>query len=315
MKNVKQDEFIWFNKYRPNTVKECILPKEIKQIFQQYVDTKQFPHLLMFGKAGVGKTTVAYALCNEIDADLLYINASNESGIDTIRTKVIQFCSTNSFSGNLKVVLLDEADRLSQAAMEVLRPVMEQFTKSSRFILTGNNKSNISEAIESRCATIDFSVPKSERAGIAAQFLKRLEFILDQESIGYDKKVLIELIMKWFPNNRKIINELQKYSANGYIDEGILAIMSKDSLDKLYAMIETKRFSDARTWVNENSDVDSITLFKSIYETLPKKLEPNSIPELILILSKYQYQSSFAVDQEINTIACIVEIMSSVGFK
>ncbi len=315
MKNINNDEFLWFNKYRPTTVQECILPADIKQTFQDFVDKKEIPHLMLFGKAGIGKTTIAQCLCNEIGADMLYINASNESGIDTIRTKVVQYCSTVSFEGNLKVILLDEADRLSQAAMEVLRPIMEQFSKGSRFILTGNNKSGVSEALESRCATIDFTIPKKDTPKLASQFLKRLKFILQNENVLYDDKVLVELIMRYFPNHRKTINELQKFASSGTIDIGILSNFSNDSFQSLIAMIKDKRFTDARAWVNDNSDIEPGFFFKTLYENCSKQLEPSSIPEMVLILAKYQYQSSFSIDQEINTTAAIVELMSSVRFK
>ncbi len=315
MNRIKKDEHLWFNKYRPTTVQECILPVEIKQIFQNYVDSKQIQHLIMFGKPGIGKTTIAYALAEQIGADLLYIDASSESGIDMIRTKVTQFCSTMSLEGNLKIILLDEADRLSQAAREALRPIFERFSKGTRFILTGNNKSGISEAIDSRCATIDFTIPKKETPKLAAQFLKRLKFILDSENVSYDDKVLVELIMRHFPNYRKIINEVQKYASSGTIDVGILSTFSNDSFHQLVGMIKEKRFTDARTWVNDNSDIEPGFFYKQLYENCSKVLEPSSIPELVLILAKYQYQAAFALDQEINSTAAIVELMSSMRFK
>lgn len=309
------EEFIWAQRYRPKTVQECILPVAIKQIFQDFVDKGQIPNLMLFGKAGTGKTTIAFAMAEEIGADLLFINASS-SGVDEIKDKVTQFCSTISFDNNLKIVFLDECDsHRFKGGFEVLRPVMEQFSKNCRFILTGNTKANVPEAIESRCSTIDFVIPKSESPQLAAQFMKRLRFILDSESITYDQKVLVELIKRYFPNNRKIINELQKYASSGSIDVGVLANFSDDSFNNLVTMIKEKRFTDARTWMNENSDMDAPFFYKTFYEICSKKIEPASIPELVLILAKYQFQGAFSVDQEINNTACVVELMTSLRFK
>lgn len=308
-------EFIWAQAYRPKTIQECILPVSLKQTLQDFVDKKDIPNMVMIGKPGCGKTTIAHALATEIGADVLFINAS-DAGIDTIRDKVVQYCSTVSFDDNIKLVILDEADSSRfRNAFEILRPIIEQFSVNCRFIFTGNNMSNIPEAIVSRCVSFDFTIPKKETPKLASQLLKRLKFILDDQSVTYDEKVLVQLIMRHFPNNRKVINELQKFSSSGHIDEGILANLSDDSFNSLLMMVKEKRFTDARTWVSDNSDIDPVFFYKTIYETCTKKLEPSSIAELVLILAKYQYQSAFSVDQEINTTACIVEMMSELRFK
>jgi DNA polymerase III delta prime subunit len=312
---MRQDDFIWYNKYKPRTIQECILPKHVKQIFQEYIDAKEFPHLMLFGKPGIGKSLSSMILCNSIGATVKYINAST-SGIDEIRDSVVQFCSTMGFDNSLKVVILEECDSSRfKSGFEALRPILDNLSKNSRFILTGNNISNVPEPIVSRCTTIDFTIPKNEAPKLASQVLKRLKFILDSENVSYDDKVLVELIMKHYPNNRKIIGELQKFASSGTIDIGILSNFSNDSFQSLIAMIKDKRFTDARAWVNDNSDIEPGFFFKTLYENCSKQLEPSSIPEMVLILAKYQYQSSFSIDQEINTTAAIVELMSSVRFK
>ncbi len=308
-------EFLWTEKYRPKTIKECILPESLADIFQAYVDKGSIPHMLLAGGAGIGKTTVARALCNEVGADWMIINASNENGIDTLRTKLTNFASTVSFSGNRKVCILDEADHLTPMFQAALRNFAEEFSANFSMILTCNYRNKIIEPLQSRFTPIEFRINQSERPKLALAFLKRAEAILKNEGIAFNKKVLVELISKYFPDFRRILNELQKYSSVGTIDEGILVNFGEESLQVLIRALKDKKFNEVRKWVAQHADNDSTKLFSDLYEKLSAVLQNESVPDLILILAQYQYQAAFAANQEINNMACLVEIMMRCSFK
>ncbi|MDD4242798.1 MAG: AAA family ATPase [Bacilli bacterium] len=313
---MNNNEFLWSQRYRPTTIENCILPESIKSIFKGFINQGEIPNLLLAGGAGTGKTTSAYVLCNMIGADVLFINASNENGIDIVRNKLTQFASSVSLEGCLKVVILDEAERGTSAFQDALKSFMETFSENTRFILTTNNINKIIDPIISRCTTVNFKIEKSEQQKLAIQLMKRLELILIENSVQYDKKVLSQLILKYFPDFRKTINELQRYSVNGsIIDIGILSALSNTSIDELVKYLKEKDFTSARKWVANNNDGEPSALFRAIYDRCASDLQPTSIPEMILILAKYSYQSSLVVDHEINNMGCIVEIMSSCNFK
>lgn len=308
-------EFLWVEKYRPTKIKDCILPESLAEIFQAYADQKQVPHMLLAGGAGTGKTTVARALCNEVGADWMIINASNENGIDTLRTKLTHFASTVSFSGTRKVCILDEADHLTPLFQAALRNFAEEFSKNFSMILTCNYRNRIIEPLQSRFNPIDFRITAKDKPKLASRFLKRVEAILKNEDVTYDKKIVVELISKFFPDFRRIINELQKYSATGSIDEGILVNFSEESFNSLLAVLKEKKFNSVRKWVTDHADNDSVKLFSDLYEKLTPHLENESVPELILILAQYQYQAAFCANQEINNMACLTELMMRCNFK
>ena len=311
----KNEEFIWSQNYRPRTIEECILPTEIKNIFKGFIASGQLQNMLLSGTACTGKTSAALALCDEIDVDVMFINASLETGVDTVRTKMAQFTSTVSLQSKLKVIILDEIDRSSAQFQDSLKSFMETFSKNTRFILTTNHKEKVIDPIQSRCTLIEFKIPANEKPRMAKELLVRLIQILDEKNIEYDKRVVSELIMKFFPDNRKIINELQRYSVSGKIDVGILANFSDDAFRELTILLKENKFTDLRKWVNDNSDIEPSMLFNKLYSTSKNYVEDRSIPELVLILSKYSYQSALVVDHELNNIACFVEIMSSCSFK
>ena len=313
MSNV--DQFLWVEKYRPQTINDCILPQSLKDIFNGFIAQTQIPHMLFSGSAGTGKTTVGHALARELDADLLFINCSLNTGIDIIRNQIVQFASTASLGGNLKIVLLDEIERMSSAAQDSLKSTIEIFSQNTRFILTSNNKNKIIDPIISRCTTIEFKIEKSEQPKLAAQLFKRLKVILGENNVEFDPKVLQSLIMKFYPDNRKIINELQRYSANGScVDVGVLSSLSNTSIDELISYLKDKDFTKTRKWIANNNTEESTSLFRAIYDKCLTELQPQSVPEMVLILSKYSYQSCLCIDQELNNIAACVELMSSLNF-
>jgi DNA polymerase III delta prime subunit len=280
-------------------------------VFQAFVDQEQIPNLLLSGGPGIGKTTVARALLSELDLDYLIINGSMKGNIDTLRTEIQQFASTVSFNGKRKYVILDEADYLNpQSTQPALRNFMEEFSNNCGFILTCNFKNRIIEPLHSRCSVVEFNITKKELSGLAPQFMRRIENILKMKGIKYDQKVIAELMMKHMPDWRRILNELQRYSVTGNIDVGILTNMSDESFDSLVKMIGSQDFTGIRKWVVDNSDIETATLYRNLYNHASKNMKPASIAQMVLILAKYQYQAAFVVDHEINNVACLVELMT-----
>jgi replication factor C small subunit len=308
------NNFLWVEKYRPTKISECILEESTSKIFDGFIKNKEIPHLMLTGSAGVGKTTIAKILCNEIGADFVMINASADRGIDTIRNKVTQFASSKSFSSSVKVIILDEADSLTPEAQKAIRGVFEEFYRNCRFILTCNYKNKLIEAIHSRCSVIDFSITPSNKPSLALKLLDRIEHILTSESVKYDKEVLVQLIMKFFPDFRRLINELQRYSSAGEINSGILS-MNSIQINELIGFLSKKEFTNVRKWVVDNIDNESDSIYRSIYDSLYDYLKPGSIPEAVVIIAEYQYKSAFVADPEINILAALVEIMLRCEFK
>jgi replication factor C small subunit len=308
------EQYLWTEKYRPQTVKDCILPDRLKQPFQEYVNQKQIPNLLLSGGAGVGKTTIAKAMCNEIGCDYIVINGSDESGIDTFRTKIKNYASSMSLSGGRKVIIIDEADYLNpNSTQPALRNAIEEFASNCSFIFTCNYKNRIIEPLHSRCAVIDFGLKNGEKAKMASAFFKRIQSILQSEKVDADDKVLAELVKKHFPDFRRVLNELQRYSQFGKIDTGILLQIADVSIDELSKHISAKDFGAIRKWVASH-EIDNATLFRKLYDTLYDILKPTSIPQAVIILADYQYKAAFVADQEINTVACLTELMVSCEF-
>jgi DNA polymerase III delta prime subunit len=311
------DNFLWVEKYRPKTINECVLPVSLKSTFNDMVAKGEPQNLLFSGTAGVGKTTVAKALCNEMECDWIIINCSEEGNIDTLRTKIRHFASTVSLSEDTKkVVILDEFDYSNANSIQpALRGAIEEFANNCRFILTCNYKSRIIEPIHSRCTCIDFTIASSERPAIASSILERCSFILNKEGVKFEKKVLTELIIKYFPDMRRILNELQRYSVSGTIDVGILNNINDVEIKKLIIALKNKDFSTVRKWTATNAEVSPQEIYRKIYDALGDNLENASIPEAILIIAESQYRSAFVADQEINLMACLVQIMMTCAFK
>ena len=311
-------DFIWVEKYRPKTIEECILPKTTKQTFQDFVEKGEIPNMLLSGPPGIGKTTVAKALCHQLGADYYVINGSDEGRfLDTVRNNAKNFASTVSLTSESKhkVIIIDEADNTTSDVQLLLRASIEEFSKNCRFIFTCNYKNKIIDPLHSRCSVVDFSVNKKDKPTIAAQFFSRINFILKKENIKSDKKVVAELINKHFPDWRRVLNECQRYSVGGEIDSGILASFSDISINDLTKNLKEKNFSEVRKWVNTNLDNDTTLLFRRIYDSLYETLVVSSIPAAVLVLAKYQYQVAFVADQEINLLACLTEIMVECEFK
>ena len=312
----RDEMFLWVEKYRPQKIDDCVLPQALKETFRQYVEQGELPNFLFTGSAGVGKTTIAKALCNEIGAEFMMINGSEESGIDTLRTKIKGFASTISLTDAKKVVILDEADYLNaNSTQPALRGFIEEFANNCRFILTCNFKNRIIEPIHSRCAVVEFKIDSKDKQEIAASFFKRAVSILRQEQIEFDPKVVAELITKHFPDYRRILNELQRYSVSGKIDSGILVNMSEESFKSLIKLLKEKDFTEVRKWVSKNSDSDTTSLFRELYDSAATTIEPNSVPQLVLILADYQYKAAFVADHELNIMAALTEIMAQCKFK
>jgi len=310
------NEFLLCEKYRPQKIADCILPDRIKKVFQEYVDRGEIPNLLLTGTAGVGKTTVAKAMCEEIGLNYLFINSSEDRGIDMLRTKIMGYASTVSLTGGRKVIILDEADGLTPDAQDALRGAIEAFSSNCTFILTCNFKAKIKDAIHSRCSVIDFTLRKDEKPGMAGMFFKRLRDILDKEGIKHDKNALAKIVEKFFPDFRRTLNELQRYAASGSIDAGVIAQISDlRSIADLVGYLKDKNFGEMRKWVTFNSDVDPSRVFRKIYDGMYDYLKPETIPQCVVILAKYQYQAAFVADQEINLTACLTEIMVDCQFK
>ena len=311
-----KEDFLWVEKYRPKNINDCVLPNETKKIFLDFVNNKEIPNLLLCGTAGVGKTTVAKALCNELDADFVLINGSEDRNIDTLRVKIKQFASTVSLGGGPKIVILDEADYLNpQSTQPALRGFIEEFSKNCRFIFTCNYKNRIIPPLHSRCSVVDFTIESSQKPQIANQIFQRTLQILTEENIDYNEKVVVELINKFFPDFRRVLNELQKYSSSGTIDSGVLSNLDDESLNEVIGFIKNKEFSKMRKWVALNIHNDPQAIYRKIYDSLFTKMENNSIPQAIIILSDYTYKSAFVADQEVNMVACMTELMMECKIK
>jgi DNA polymerase III delta prime subunit len=311
-------DFIWVEKYRPKTISECILPNNTKKTFQDFLDKGEIPNMLLAGPPGIGKTTVAKALCNELGADVYVINGSDEGRfLDTVRNNAKNFASTVSLTATAKhkVIIIDEADNTSNDVQLCLRAFIEEFAGNCRFIFTCNYKNKILEPLHSRCSVVEFGIKGKDRQSIAAQFFKRLQEILDAEGVEYDNKVLVELINKHFPDWRRVLNEVQRYSVSGKIDAGILATFSDVAVNELVKNLKDKNFPEVRKWIVSNLDNDTTVLLRRIYDACYETLVPGSIPAAVLVLAKYQYQGAFVADQEINMLACLTELMVECEFK
>ena len=318
MNQIDNKHFLWVESYRPQTIEDCILPEDIKKTFQNFLDKGEVPNLLLAGPPGVGKTTVAKALCHELGVDYYVINGSDEGRfLDTVRNQAKNFASTVSLQGNgkHKVIIIDEADNTGNDVQLLLRANIETFYNNCRFIFTCNYKNKIIEPLHSRCAVVDFNIKGKEKAKLAAGFYQRLQKILQERNIEYEDKVIIELINKHFPDWRRVLNECQRYSVGGKIDSGILATFSDVSVNELIKHLKTKNFTEVRKWVVSNLDNDSDVLLRRIYDALLTSLENNSIPAAVLIIAKYQYQIAFVADQEINLLAALTELMCECNFK
>ena len=307
-------EYLWVEKYRPRKIADTILPNDLKQTFQKLVDTGELPNMLFTGTAGLGKTTVARALCNELGVDYILINGSEEGNIDTLRTKIKQFASTVSLQGGYKVVILDEADYLNpQSTQPALRGFIEEFSNNCRFILTCNFKNRIIEPLHSRCGVYEFNTSKKDMAVLAQSFFERAKYILTEEGVEFDEKSLPPTIIKHAPDWRRIINELQRSSILGPLVGNV--DVSIGTFDDLFVILKDKDFKKMRSWVVNNIDTDAVAIFRGIYDKMTDKVEPSSIPQLVLILADYQYKNAFVADHELNVVACMTEIMANVKFN
>ena len=310
------EEFLWVEKYRPTKVESCVLPKQLKETLFEFVKAGELPNITFSGGPGVGKTTAAKAILDEIGSSYMMINGSEESGIDVLRTKIRNFASTVSLYGGRKYLILDEADYLNpQSTQPALRGFIEEFSSNCGFILTCNYQNRIIPALISRCPTYDFSIPKEEKQELAGEFFKRALKILTDENIDFEPKAVAALVQKYFPDWRRALNELQRYSVSGNIDAGILVNIKSDNIKELMGHMKRKEFTDVRKWVVNNLDNDSVRLFRSIYDNLYDFVDGSTIPHIVVILGEYQYKSAFVADQEINILACLTEIMSRAKFK
>jgi len=313
----RDEQFLWVEKYRPQTIDECVLPESLKNTFKEYIAKGELPTFLFCGTAGVGKTTVAKALCNEVGADYIMINGSDEGRhIDTLRTTVKNFASTVSLSDAPKIIIIDEADYMNADSVQpALRSMIEQFSNNCRFIFTCNFKNRIIEPLHSRCAVVEFKIDTKDKQEIAGTFMKRAMQILKNENVEFDPKVVSELIIKHFPDYRRVLNELQRYSVSGKIDSGILVNTSQESYKQLVRDLKEKNFKEVRSWVAKNSELGTAPLFRELYDNATTNMEPASIPQMVLILADYQYKAAFVADQEINIMAALTEIMANCKFK
>ncbi len=306
-------DFLWVEKYRPRNIADTILPENLKTVFQKIVDSGELPNMLFTGTAGTGKTTIARALCDQLNLDYILINASEDGNIDTLRGKIKQIASSISLQGGIKVVILDEADYLNpQSTQPALRGFIEEFANNCRFILTCNFKNRIIEPLHSRCGVYEFNTSKKDLAGLCAQFLKRSQRILEDEGVSYDQQVIANIIMNFAPDWRRILNELQKYSTGGTIME---VPIKSNSFIELFGLLKNKDFKSMRQWVSNNIDTDASAIFRGVYDNALDNLKPESLPQLILILADYQYKHAFVADHELNVVACLTEIMANVEFK
>ena len=309
-------DFLWVEKHRPETIEKTILPPNLKTIFQNIVKSGELPNMLFSGTAGLGKTTVAKALCNELDLDYILVNGSEEGNIETLRTKIKQFASSVSLQGGYKVVILDEADYLNpQSTQPALRGFIEEFSNNCRFILTCNFKNRIIEPLHSRCSVYEFNTSKKDLAPLAGQMMIRLKSILVEENVEYEDNVLAQLIIKYGPDWRRVLNEAQRYSISGKIDSGILVNIGDQSFKSLMDYLKSKDFKKMRTWVVNNIDTDASSIFRGIYDRMYDSIKPQSIPQVVLILADYQYKNAFVADHELNVVACMTELMANVEFQ
>ena len=310
------EKFLWVEKYRPTTVEECILPSNLKQTFKEFVKKKTLPNMILSGSSGVGKTTIAKAILNEIGATSMMLNASEESGIDTLKTKIKNFASTSSLDGGRKYLILDEADYLQgESTQPAFRGFMEEFHRNCGFIFTCNVLFRLIPALHSRCSVIEFKLPSEERPQLAKDFFKRVKNILEKENIKYNEKVVVELITKYFPDWRRVLNELQRYSASGEIDSGILVKLSEVNINELMDALKNNEFTNVRKWIVNNMDSNTNNLFRIIYDSLYDYVDKSTIPHAVIIIGDYSYKSTFVADQEINMLACMTELMGAVKFK
>ncbi|CAB4162916.1 HolB ATPase involved in DNA replication [uncultured Caudovirales phage] len=308
-------DFLWVEKYRPKTIEETILPIDLKKTFQQFVDQKNIPNLILAGTAGVGKTTVARAMLEQLECDYIVINGSMNGNIDTLRNEILNFASSVSLTGGRKYVILDEADYLNaNSTQPALRNFMEEFSRNCGFILTCNFKNRVIEPLHSRCSVIDFKITKKDMPKLAMQFLKRVENILQTENVEFDRAVLAEIIQKYFPDWRRVLNELQRYSATGSIDSGILANLQETSIRELVSFLKDKNFTEVRKWAKNNIDSDVNVLYNQFYDVAADIVKKNCIPQLVLLIAQYQYQNAFAANTEINFVAFLTEAMLSLEF-
>jgi DNA polymerase III delta prime subunit len=313
--DVKSDELLWVQKYRPQKVDDTILPALTKTAFQKFIDTNNIPNLLLAGSPGTGKTTAAKAMLEELGCDYIIINAALNRGIDTVRSEISTFASSISLAGGRKYIILDEADYLTPDAQASMRNLIETFSKNCGFIFTCNFKNRIIAPLRSRLSEVDFAIEKTEKPKLAAQFFKRTLAILNAENVDYEPKVVAKVIEKYFPDFRRILNELQKYAGNGRIDEGIFADFKQESIDELFSLLKEKNFTGMRKWCADNSDQDANEIFRKIYDTASDKLELKSMPSFVVSLADYMYKSAFVADQEINLVAFLTEIMMETSFR
>ena len=310
------ETFLWVEKYRPTSIDACILPKSLKDSFSEFVKNKHIPNLILSGGPGIGKTTVAKAMVEEIGATWMMVNGSEESGIDVLRTKIKNFASTVSLEGGRKYIILDEADYLNpQSTQPALRGFMEEFHKNCGFILTCNYKNRLIEPLHSRCSVVDFIIAKGDKPKLASDFFNRVKMILSDENVKFDRKVVAELLNKYFPDWRRILNELQRYSASGQIDAGILVNLSEVNINELMVALKKQEFTNVRKWIVNNLDNDPVRIYRRIYDSLYDNIDKSTIPHAVIILAEYSYKSAFVADQEINLLACFTEIMAQVKFK
>ena len=310
------ETFLWVEKYRPTSIDACILPNSLKDSFSEFVKNKHIPNLILSGGPGIGKTTVAKAMVEEIGATWMMVNGSEESGIDVLRTKIKNFASTVSLEGGRKYIILDEADYLNpQSTQPALRGFMEEFHKNCGFILTCNYKNRLIEPLHSRCSVVDFIIAKGDKPKLASDFFNRVKMILSDENVKFDQKVVAELLNKYFPDWRRILNELQRYSASGQIDAGILVNLSEVNINELMVALKKQEFTNVRKWIVNNLDNDPVRIYRRIYDSLYDNIDKSTIPHAVIILAEYSYKSAFVADQEINLLACFTEIMAQVKFK
>jgi DNA polymerase III delta prime subunit len=307
------EQLLWTEKYRPKTIENCILPERLKKPFQEYVNNKTIPNLLLTGGAGVGKTTVAKAMCEEIGCDYMVINGSDDNGVDIVRYKIKNYASSMSLAGGRKVIIIDEADYLTPNAQAAFRNAIEEFASNCSFIFTCNYKNKLIEPLHSRCAVVEFALKNNEKASMAGQFFKRIQQVLQSEQVEFDDKVIAELVKKHFPDFRRVINELQRYSQFGKIDTGILAQIAEVGLKDIIKFLKDKDFGNIRKWVASN-DIDATSLYRKLYDSLYEVMKPQSIPQAVIILADYQYKAAFVADAEINTVACLTELMVECEF-